>query len=364
MNTKSSDNANDLIQLRPAGSDEIDLGELIANLLNQWRLICAVTIIGALFGLVVALSIPKQYRVEVIFDKPTNQDLSALLAQSLFPLTRQDVLNDFLKNLTSVQLIEDALVAENLLVDTVGQPLSAEQSYSKILDYREALSIAPAEFEFIVELDDAPVSIDQISYSLLSHEPTEAKTLLDSLMVLAASKTSQDLIADIEGARKVEIRRLETLLVALNNEATAQRQVELAALTEALSIANELGIVETLDWSAAETTPYLKGSRVLAAELSALADAPLKLGSAIVDYDEENNPIYLSAEAISGQLETVKNSMLEATAVQYIEDGNSAKIPASAEKPNRRLIVGAATLLAAFAGLFAALIRIALQGRN
>ncbi|EAR07907.1 Wzz/FepE/Etk N-terminal domain-containing protein [Reinekea blandensis] len=352
----------DLAHLRPHDNDEIDLGQLIKQLIAQWPLIVGITFLGAVVGVVVALMLPKQYRVEAVFDKPSTTHLSSLISQPFVDLSRQQLLEDFLKNLKTPNLIESVLDSHGLMVDNDGKALSAEKRYSLVLRMSQALRVAPVEYDFIQTLQDETPTIDQISVSLLSSEPAIAQTLINGLLEAASAKTLADTLSDIEGAKQIALSQLQADLNQLKEAALAQKQEHLLRLRSALDVAQELNITEPTDWEASQGELYLKGTRILSAEIKSLESAQPNLSPIIVGYDEEGLAQTISPESIQGRLGALSDYEVPSTeALQFVGSEVAANIPANAEKPNRKLIAVAATVLAGFFGLFTALIRIAIR---
>ena len=358
---KNNDNLTDLAHLRPSQNEEIDLGQLIRDLFQQWKLILSITFLGGVIGVCLALFIPKQYRVEAVFDKPSNAELAPLLGQPFIELDRQKILSDFLKNLKSQDLIEAVLSQNNLLTDDNGVPYSDSEKFTVIRKLAANIRIAPVEFDFLPELKDTTIEIDQISYSLLTAKPQEGQTLLNGLLELATEKTTRDYVNDINGAKAVQKQQLTNQLVQLKDAALAAKAAQITDFTKALAIAKSLNINDSTQWTGNSDDLYLKGTRVLTAELSYIEQAEPKLGSIIVSYDEDGLAQTLSAESVKGQLGAIDKFEIDQTSISFVSENTRAYIPADAEKPNRKLIAVAATVLAGFLGLFVALIRIAIR---
>lgn len=368
----------DLAHLRPEPNDEIDLGELIRNLLAQWKLICSITFIGAVLGVVVALALPKEYRVEAVFDKPSTSDIQPLLAQTLVPLTRQAVLGSFLKNLQSRDLIEQALEAHDALVDDKGIALTAAQRFSKVAEISNSIRIAPATYDFMEELEGLEAEFDEISISTLSSKPSQTALWVNELLKLASAKTTADLMNDILGQRNVNIAKVKSQLAELEGTAIAKRAQQIEHLQAALAVATELNINEPTSWSALvhgngnvqllneqpeKEEDFLKGTRILIAELAVLKNSPVQLAdlTVISTTDEITKTTIISPNTLKGQIATLENFSLDIANIRYIKPNVEALIPATAEKPNRKLIAIAATVLAGFFALFIALIRLAIR---
>ncbi|MDN3649330.1 Wzz/FepE/Etk N-terminal domain-containing protein [Reinekea marina] len=369
----------DLAHLRPEPhSDEIDLGELIRNLLAQWKLICGITFLGAVMGVAIALALPKEYRVEAVFEKPSTKHIQPLLAQNLIPLSRQTILGGFLKNLQSRELIEQALEAHNALVDDKGEPLTAEQRFTIVSNIANSIRIAPATYDFIEEIKGLEAEFDEISFSILSSNPSQTALWMNELLTLASNKTTADFANDINGQRNIEIALLQTELNELKGTAIAEREQKIEHLKAALAIATELNIQEPTSWSALvhgngnvqllneqpqKEEDFLKGTRVLKAELSVLQNSPIMLGDLqkVTAEVDKRTITTISPNTIKGQIATLEGFALDTANIAYVQPSVQALVPATAEKPNRKLIAIAATVLAGFFGLFIALIRLAIR---
>ncbi|MFQ3292601.1 LPS O-antigen chain length determinant protein WzzB [Reinekea sp.] len=368
----------DLAHLRPEPTDEIDLGELIRNLIAQWKLIVGITIIGAIVGVAIALALPKEYRVEAIFDKPSTNDIQPLLAQTLIPLSRQAVLGSFLKNLQSRDLIEQALETQNALIDDKGKALTPAQRFSKIADISNSIRIAPATYDFMEDIEGLEAEFDEISLSTLSSDPQQTALWMNELLKLASTKTTADLSNDILGQRNVEIAQVKRQLAELEGTAIAKRAQQIEHLKAALAIATELNIKEPTSWSALvhgngnvqllneqpeKEEDFLKGTRVLTAELSVLENSPIQLAdqTIVTETKEMTKTTTISPNTLKGRAATLKAFSLDSSSISYIQPTVKALVPASAEKPNRKLIAIASTVLAGFFAIFIALIRLAIK---
>lgn len=363
MSNLEHNTSTDLAQLRPQHSDEIDLGELIKNLINEWPLIIGITFLGACLGVAAALLIPKEYRVEVVFDKPSNADLAPLLSQNVVQLKRQEIVADFLKNLKSRDLVAKVMDEAELLVNDMGEPLTPEEEFTAIRNTSSALRVAPVTYDFLPELKDEANPIDQISFSILTSEPKNGQALLNGLIAAAERKTTEGFIRDIQGATSVKISKLQTQIDQLESSAIAEKASRIAKLQNALAIAKSLGI-EQPQANNSSADLYTKGTRVLEAEIAALNNAKPVLGELRVGFDKDGNPLTITAETLKGELAVLQSTNFSNLSVQYVPFDTKAAIPADAEKPNRKLIAIAATVLAGFLGLFVALIHIAIKNRD
>ncbi|ORU92526.1 MAG: hypothetical protein A6F70_03135 [Cycloclasticus sp. symbiont of Bathymodiolus heckerae] len=85
--------------------DEIDLFELFAPLIQQWRWLVGITLAGVLISAAVALSMPKQYEVTAKIASPNATGVAAISVRGYGSQTAGPLFEKFHKSLTSdVQL--------------------------------------------------------------------------------------------------------------------------------------------------------------------------------------------------------------------------------------------------------------------
>lgn len=376
-------NNQDLAHLRPIEhNDEIDLGELIRNLIAQWPLIIGITFLGAILGVVTALMSPKVYRVEAVFSKPSTIQLESLLAQDLVPLTRQTILAEYLKNLKSNDLIEQALEVNDLFTTEGGEELSLEERQTVIRQTSSAISIKPATYDFIEQFDDVPVEFDEISFSYLSSKRNETEKWMNSLLRVAETATIANIAQDIQGQQKVEISKIKSQLAEMTAAAEAERAYRISELQQALAVAKTLGIEEPTSWDAVihgngnitqlltenskDPDLFLQGTRFIEAQIAVLQNTPATPFDLTMKKDTTDSDAMqeVSAVELSGRLKKLEAFAINTAEASIIDDSVQAIAPNTAEKPNRKLIAVAATVLAGFLGLFIALIRIAIAPKD
>lgn len=355
----------DLANLRPRpADDEIDLGELVRNIASQWKLIASITLIGAVLGVVAALLMPKQYRVEAIIPQPKPENIEALLAQTHLGVSADGVMRELLINLNAFTNAEQAYgdsFATELPEQTESERISAVNQVS------QSLSIKPQRYEFLGE--DAPLQFSYVSVSLLSAERELAKTYVDRLVRLASEQTRGEYVSRVQSAIRVEMERTEREYNLVYQEAEEALNSERTRLAQAVTIAQELGLNEPTSWNAliygsanvqmlnpegvARDALFLKGTRFLKSQLAALESE-----------DAIRGFLPTRANELQAKMATLKNDMIDESDIIIVPENVQARIPASAEKPNRKLIAVASTVLSGFLGIFIALIALALRKKN
>ncbi|HET8904063.1 MAG TPA: Wzz/FepE/Etk N-terminal domain-containing protein [Saccharospirillum sp.] len=364
--------------------DTIDLGELLRGLIAQWPLIVGITVLGAVIGVAVALLLPKQYRVEAIVNQPSREAVQPLLAQQIAPLTLDDLSQRFLLNLRSLSLIEEAYSQSDLGGEQDLASLSEEEAFSQIQSVADALSVGPVRYEFYQLADDEKTPLNSLSVNLLSSEPRRAKAFIDELLVLAEQQTLREAIGNINATKAIRIESAQSKYDQLLAGAEASLARERRRVQQALSIANSLGLEEPTSWEAlvlgdsqvqminqlANDELFLNGTRFLTAQLESLsAEGAAELfleGIEETVFDQNGNQMVITTtpSQLQGEIRALSQQNFALSDVNLLDEDAEARIPSNAEKPNRPLIAIAATVLAGFAALFIALIRMAIRSRK
>lgn len=379
----STDNRQDLTSLRPHPDDDtIDLGELLRGIIEQWKLIVGVTVLGAVVGVAVALILPRQYQVEAVVSQPNRAAVQPILAQQISPLTLDELTQRFLLNVQSLNLIEQAYTNTGMGDQPDNTAPSEEEAFSAIRSVSENLRVEPVRYEFYELTNEEKTPLNKISVNLLSSEPRTAKAFIDELLSLAEEKTLQDTISDINAVKAIRIQTAESKYAQLVKSAEASLTREQQRVRQALAIARSLGIENPTSWDAlvhgagnvqmvnaveAEDDLFLHGTRFLQARLESLngdgADQLFLEGIEEQVIDEQGNIsiIKTTPSQLQGEIRALQEQNFHINDVRLLDESASARIPSSAEKPNRPLIAIAATVLAGFLGLFIALVRMAIR---
>ena len=308
-------NQQDLIHLRPQNSDEIDLGELLRKLIGEWKLVTAVTLLGAVASVVIALQQTSIYRVEAILAAPSIAELGTMVDQSLLPINSEKAIEQVAEGLYSVK--NQRLVFNQSELSKVHSEEITTINNDLFRAVSENLSIERIEREFYTLPEDQKSPFKEVRISLESPHVVEAADYVNTLAMqamntalgafsenTAARKNDQisslkrdikALKAGTEQARLANITRLEEAneltrtellleLTLLEQQAKANRLKRIAQLNEAIMTASGLKIVEPVSWenlrptannaqflnsvkNVAEPLPlYFQGTRLLMAE--------------------------------------------------------------------------------------------------
>lgn len=434
MNRSTTENnpQYDLQPLRPQPyhSDEIDLGQLLVNIFEQWKLIGFVAALCLTLGLLFAITRPNVYAVSADIALPSQSALGPLLDQTLINISRQGAFNTYVDTLMSADIQAEAAELSAAFIDKN----SLETEFVNYASLVDGLNMARAAdpFEEQNSNEDQDNNVTNISLTFKTDEPDKGVIFLNTLLsfvsetaikelennaqtVKAERKLNietklNDLTSARETIREAAITRLEEandkkravlqLTIDLRlKKAEVDRVNRLVILKEALSIADELSISEPITWETLRTRPesaqilntlsseresqplYFNGTRLLNAEITKLTNrtdiAPfvggisdLEMQIEQINKDPElaalkqrtNDTIYLdNFDETQNQLTTLNSERTTFENASLMRITRQPTVPTSPISPNRKLIVVAALVLGLFAGLFIALIRIAMN---
>ena len=423
-------NKQDLIHLRPEGPNEVDLGELILKLIGEWKLITAVTALGAFASLVIALQQTSIYRVEAIIAAPNIAELSVMVDQSLVPISSEKAIERVVENLFSVKN-QKIVFGQSELFQISSQGNSGNLG-TLFANSMKDLTISRVEREFYTLAENQRAPFKEVSIVLDSAYAGQAALFVNALTTRALALALETFREDTTARKLDQITKLETEMIALreagttarlgnikrledqNNLARDQLLLELALLEqqaktnrlkriaqldEAIPTAAGLKITEPVTWedlrpassnaqilndlsTATRGQPlYFQGTRLLAAEREMLrartndllhvqesAELQFQLEQLAADpkiaalKQREDDTIYIANyDALKTNLSVLENLDTDFTNAKMATLIQPAIRSAEPIKPNRKFIAVAGTVLAAFLGLFLALMRIAVK---
>lgn len=395
MPIASKDQQHDLAYLNPRHYDDdtIDLGALLRGLFQQWNLIAAIAAAVTATGVVVALLLPNQYRIEATISQPSRQDVQPLLAQSIEPMTLYEISRTLLINLRSIQLVEAAYDASGMAAQQNQEQGTEEARFSAIRELRNDLDIEPVELTFLGERSSTS-SLENVSVSLLSTTPNITQSYLNELIKRAAETTLIAYQHNVEAARDIRIAKIQSQLNTIERAAETTLEYRVLELEQAFNTAKSLGIEEPTSWEtivrgtnsgqiinlrdSTKNDLFLQGTRILQAQLDGLKrsgaarlfESPLQATEVYYNQATADAQIIRSPEVVTraissaelrGELDSLLNIQIDLDSVSLLQNSSLASVPANAESPNRELIAVASLVLGGFLGIFVALIRMAIR---
>jgi len=268
------ENKNIEIAGRYTADDEIDLFELFASLFQQWRWWLGVTVLGVVLSIVVALSLPKQYKVTTQVALPDANDVVAIKARGYGEHTTEGLFNQYYQRLKSPEVLAafihkgewlDRLFPEEKEVINVNEKV-AEIEYNISIDILPPLkekgqvnNTAPhllainmwggAEKEQVDFLNNYVVAVNnQLIKSIKENgqklRDSEAEKIKADILLLKekAKKARLLLIEKLEAENLEKIKTLTQKIELLTTKFNYDLDAKLVRLQEALNIATKMKI--------------------------------------------------------------------------------------------------------------------------
>ncbi|MEP1472115.1 MAG: Wzz/FepE/Etk N-terminal domain-containing protein [Halieaceae bacterium] len=412
--------------------DEIDLFELMEGLWQQKWLIVAVTSVSAVVALAAVQITSPTYRAEAFIRTPLSSQVASIAESGVMELTPQDAIQRVEEELNSLTL-RRSLFDRNISVLYDEIPASEDELNSAFTNrFDPALSVstpsrgpkAKDEDRRTLSFENAKPAVAAAIVNDLSEAAGEAAkaNLLEEFKSTTSSRlqnlrlqlqqavanravSDKDIIAQLSELDRLKRSQLEDEISAVRDMAAKARQDEIIRLEEALAVAKRLKITEptslavmaqnqsdnsgsvafTAEISEGEDPVYLKGTRVLGAELAVLR-ARTSDDQQITELRElekklqllANNREIESLQARENFEPFVANapvlreeiSKLEGLLAQNYDDvslmrvDQTAMVPTKPIKPRKSLIVAAAVVSGGMLGVLIALIRNAAAARR
>lgn len=341
--------------------DEIDLFELWNNLWEQKILIIAITAVITILGGLVAFVKTPVYKSSAHFLPPQKQDIQAInislnsmfdkqdsstntASQTMQTFTTAQIYRQFLTNMQSRSLRFNFFEQQNLLAFYSSDPDAL--SY-KVFDkeFNQALKVS---------LPKKGQDGDFVSASFEITDPVRSAILLNEFVQMVQVVTKQQILDEINFEVATKVKELVEQIEAKRQLAQQRRLDRVAELEEALVIAKSIGLDNPRIDQAANNLnmEYMRGTKAIEAELSVLKNR------------KTDDPFIAGLRDLQEQVEYLKSIKIDPELVSVVRVDQSAQVPTSPIKPNKKLIVAVALVLGGMLGVFIALIRSAIRKRK
>ena len=256
-----------------AGQDEIDLGELIGNLLKQWKLMLIIVTCGSLLSVVIASSMTNIFRVSTTLSLPTAADVSPFVTNGLNVGLSRDIFKRFYNQVRSLdqfanyaikndylpKLFPESALLEDQMADSlmnnfsvlVTEPLPSTKGALVSQPERIRLELMHPDEALIAELLRAYVN--SVGTSLVKKIKQEQNVviggkinLLETKIGILRVKAKEERLAEIsrlDAGNKEEIENLNQQIKTSIVKATADTKDRIIQINESRSVAESLGIV-------------------------------------------------------------------------------------------------------------------------
>ncbi|WP_062266397.1 Wzz/FepE/Etk N-terminal domain-containing protein [Endozoicomonas arenosclerae] len=357
----------------PYPDDDIDLFELMEKLFDQKWLIIGITSLSLLISVIVAFKLPLSFSAKAVLNEPSSANIAAWNSSasqialqndakdSDKYLSTEEAYTIYLKYLTSPTASRYAFERSNL-----ARPASEDKSSLT----EQELSANYQTFTANLAISrDNNTSRTEIQYS--SEKPEESALIINqALLPYAREQFIENMNENFRAQVRIKKKQLLAQIKRLESNFISYNRLRLTELEEAFAQAQAAGITElrTSDVNATilDSATYLLGEKLLKSRI----DAVKKRAEKYRFYSRQQTQSNTDKPYIRG----VASRVYEINQLDNLDPDFSSMMPASIEqpalvpvfpsKPNKKLIVTLGGILGLIAGIFLALIRIALANRK
>lgn len=326
-------------EARAYRDDEVDLVELVKGLWGQKWLIAAITALVTVCAAAYAFLAKPVYEVKVSLLPPNLADIAEYnLGRSEAELklfSVDDVYSVFIKNLNSESL----------------RMMFFKQVYLPALDAVDKRSAEDKLWEkFNEQLTISAPNKQRPSYwevKLRHYDPQKGAEWANRFVAEASSKTEQEMQQNVKTEIDIRVQSVMRRIDALRNTAKQRREDRIAALEEALQIAEGTGIesVPLSNWQNFSAPEYMRGAKAIRQELNVLKKR------------ESDDPFIKELRSLQESLEFLNRVDVSPDNVAVFTLDNAAQIPETPIKPKKTLILALGLVLGGMLGVFIALVR-------
>ncbi len=331
-------------------SDEIDLFELAQNLWKQKLLIIGVTLmVTALAAAYAFLSAPV-YESKSSILPPRLADIAGYnLGRSEVELpefTIKKVYSIFSLNIRSEGLRREFF--ENVYLPT--------EADSRGVKVKDALWDRFKK-ELIVTNPDLKVTPDRFEVTVQSVDANRAAEWANMYVERVANKTRQDMADTVSTEISTQVRSKQSRIAVLRESAKKLREDRIARLSEALKVADKVGL-QAPQVKASRTSSdgeleqfvdgnlmYMRGAKAIRAELDVLQNR------------KDDDPFIVGLRELENQLDFLAKVSVSPDNVKVFTLDSAAQVAETPIKPKKVLIIALGIMLGGMLGVLIALIR-------
>ncbi|MGV8842861.1 MAG: LPS O-antigen chain length determinant protein WzzB [Pseudomonas sp.] len=336
----------------PQQSDEIDLFELAQNLWREKLLIIAVTVLFTAGALAYAFTATPTYETSVKLLPPSLSDVAGfnigrVSSAGLAPYKVADVYAVFTRNLTADE-------SKRWFFNDIYPPsLPKEESRG----LRSAL-YAQVNEQLSVKASDK-ARPDQFTLTVQDASPEKTTAWANAYIKYVAELSLDQMIENATRESDVMGRNIKTQIKVLRDTAEARRKDRIEKLTEALGIAESIGlenapviggqIDQQLSAIMDGSLMYMRGSKALKAEIKTLVER------------KSDDPFIDDLRSLQEKLKMFESMKPDREQVAVFRQDGQVVVPDRPIKPKKSLIVALGLVLGGMAGVFIALVRVMLK---
>ena len=339
-------------QPNPAYDNEISLVDIIRVLLKRKKLILGITAVVVCIGLLYAFTQKRIYQVETILLPPSIENIQSLTALDS-KVNSNTAFFNFIGSINTRKFKTEFFDKFNLLEalsSESSQVLTDKQKNNYFESFSKSLSV-----NFDKKSESAILTLEGLDQEKIG-------SWLDSLVVMANKETINQLVNNLQASINSKIKNLKINISSKRSIYKKRREDELGRLEEAYQIAKKLGIhdhlfVPNVDAISAELdnisnrlsnannlSSYMKGTKVLQAEINALKN-------------RKSDDIHIDGlRDLQEQLTRLESIKIDKSKLQTVTVDKKAVVDIEPIRPQRKLIVILSLILGGMLGIFGAFI--------
>ncbi len=356
----------------PYPDDEIDLFELAEKLFAQKWLIIVITTLATAIAVIAAFKLPVSYTTEAVLNESSPANIAAwnsnvfLIASNgeskdSEHLTTEEAYQLYLKYLTSPAARRYAF-QKSSLANTASDNSSTPDQKMLAAQYKafsDNLAITTGKND----------NRTNIRYS--SSNPEESASIINEVLLpYAQERFVKNMHENFHAQVEITKKQIKSHIDRLESNFISYNRLRLTELKEALAQAQAAGITE-LQTSQVNATiidgaTYLLGEKLLKSGVDAVSSRieKYRFYSRPNAEDSAEKPYIRGVSSRVYQLEQLEKLDPDFSTMIPAKIEQPAIVPVSPSKPNKKLIVVLGAMLGLMAGVFLALIRIALKNRE
>lgn len=331
-------------------SDEIDLVELAQGLWEQKLLISLVTVLVTVLAVGYAFLSTPVYEGKSNVLPPRSADIAGYnLGRSeagLADFTAQSVYAIFTQNLRSYSLRREFFEQVYLPVETASQGVKAKDQLWE--DFNKMLSVTNL---------DVKNSPERFTVTVQSSDANRAADWANIYVERVAGKTRQDMTDTLKTEISMQVKSIQSRVAVLRESARKIREDRIARLSEALKVADKVGL-QAPQVKASRTSSdgelgqfvdgnlmYMRGAKAIRAELEVLQNR------------KNDDPFIDGLRELENKLDFLAKVSVGSDGVAVFTLDSAAEAPETPIKPKKVLILAIGLVMGSILGVFIALIR-------
>lgn len=323
--------------------DEVNILDIVGGLWRQRSLIFFTAIIVTFISVVYAFTAKSIYEARLVVLPPTESDIAQLnmgrdRASELQPLNTKEVYDAYLQALQSEQLRQEFF--REVYLPSLSEVSSKESQDKLYAELYKNLRIGAL----------GPNFPGQYYITARSGSPESASEWVEKYAELAGDRTKNAIIKDVKAEATIKAINLEQSISTSRQSARKQRDDQITLLTDALEVANSIGL---------EKPPIISNS--LSNEVSAGMEGELiyMRGSKALKKEIENlkarssdDPFIRDLRIKEAQVGFYRSLSFDKSHIGVYRQDGRVQLSSGPVKPNKTLIIMFGVIVGLLLGVF------------